>query len=59
MEYAILHYCIKMCYDFISYFANVFTRILGTTKTVLSNKGKILATIDTCQYQPVGCARAQ
>jgi len=43
----------------ISPFANVFIRILGTTKTVLSNKGKILTTLDMCQYQPVGCGHAQ
>ena len=40
-------------------FANIFIRILGTMKTVLSNKRKILATLDMCQYQPVGCGRAQ
>lgn len=45
-----------MCYDFD--FANVL-RMWGKTKTVLSNKGKILATLDMCQYQPVGCAHAQ
>jgi hypothetical protein len=55
------HYIIvqKFVIILISHFSNIFTPILLAMKTVLSNKGKILATLDMCQYQPVGYGHAQ
>jgi hypothetical protein len=55
-HYIILQKCVMIL---ISHFADDFKRILGATETVLSDKGKILATLDICKYQPVGCGHDQ
>jgi hypothetical protein len=55
-HYIILPKCVIIL---ISHFADVLKRILGATEIVFSKKGKILAKLDMCQYQPVGCGHDQ